>query len=231
MTAVAFPANPDRRFRRRSGAARLARTHRLDANPLDDHSPDHDSIDLFDPQADPPVPGKANIHQIHVWLEVMQRINDHYNPDGTLYPTPADHIVHHGRESGVPGLPPADCPGNEAHDWTPDQCRAAAEYCNAFLAESPGSFPPVAPPRPERPYGYRLPFRTVATYYDACERLNISPLAAVALALDIAFQSKLGDPDEFAELLATMADDLRNYGQLGTVDEIDTVDPGDPHVN
>ena len=230
-TAPAQRSRQPQTFRGRSDAARLAPTNRLDPNPLDQHSPDHDSVDSFHPQADPPVPGKANLHQIRDWITVMDRINQHYDPDGILYPTPADHIVHHGRECGIAGLPPAGCPGEEAHLWTTAECHTAAAYCNAYLTESPGSFPPVVPPRPERPYSYRLPWRTVAAFHDACERLDISPLAAAALALDAAFVSGVDDPDEIADMLATMADDLCNYGQLGSVNEIDSVRPDDPHVN
>ena len=186
---------------------------------MDHDLPDDDNGDPFHPRADPPVPGKANLHQIGTWIEVMERINDHYDPDGTVYPTPVDHIVHHGRERGVAHMPPADCPADDASRWTPAECRAATAYCTAYLAEHPDSFSPVVPPRPECPYGYLLPWRTVAAFHDACERLDMPPPVAAAVALDAALVGPDVDP---ADMLANMVDDLRNYGRLGSVIEFDT---------
>ena len=71
----------------------------------------------------------------------------------------------------------------------------------------------------------------VAAFHDACERLNMPPLVAAAVALDAALVGPDIDPDEFADMLANMADDLRNYGRLGSVIEFDTVRPGDPESN
>ncbi len=198
---------------------------------MDDHIPDPGCGDLLHPQADPLVPDNADLDQLHAWWEIMERVNDHYDPDGALYPTPADHILHHARGRGVADIPPADSPGYEARRWTPAECRAAAAYCTSYLADNPDGFPPVVPPRPERPYGYLLPWSKIAAFHDACERLDIPPLAAAALALDAAFAQPLVNPDEFADMLLSMVDDLHSHGRLGQVIELDVVRPDDPDAN
>ena len=222
---AAFPAHPG------PAAATLDPDTSRRSQPLDDHILDADRGGLLHLRADSLVPGKASLHQIAVRWEIMERVNDHYDPDGTLYPTPTDHILHHARERGVPDMPPADSPGEEARHWTPAECRAAAAYCTSNLADNPNAFPPVVPPRPERPYGYRLPWSRIAAFHDACERLDIPPLAAAALALDAAFAHPLVNPDEFADMLLSMVDDLHSHGRLGQVIELDVVRPDDPDAN
>ena len=97
----------------------------------------------------------------------MERVNAHYDPAGGMIPTPADHMIHHARSLGVADKPPADHPGDDARRWSMDECLAATSYCAAYLAENPDSYPPVAPPRPQRPYGYRLRLSTAHAFHDA----------------------------------------------------------------
>ena len=124
---------------------------------------DTDPDDPFHPQAEPLVPGKTNLHQIRAWVDVMERVNDHYDPDGGMYPTPADHIIHHARELGVPDMPAADSPG-------------AAPSPRTARRTWPGI--PAATPRRSRPdrsapTATDLPLRTVGAFHRARERLDI----------------------------------------------------------
>ena len=66
--------------------------------------PDAGCRDLLRPQADPLVPGKANLHQLDAWWEIVKLVNNHCDRGGTPYSTPVDHSLHHARECQVPDM-------------------------------------------------------------------------------------------------------------------------------
>ena len=123
--------------------------------------------------------------------------------------------VHVGVAAGGPDVDAEEIHGELGRVAPSDSTKGSQRYDAGRVALSPW----------ERPYNCQLPWSRSAASHDACERLDIPPLDAAALALDAAFAHPPVDPDEFADMLLTMAGDLHSHGCLGQVIEVDVVRP------